>query len=221
MAPTGHRLAVLVVAIVVVTGVASTASAQAGDRMASFKLSSIQLDSTSSVISDTGSTVVLEGALAPSFDLAWMLTDEISLEASGLVTRLPLTAHGGDYADLDVGDVWTLQAGVGIHYHLPLYSKWRPFVGAGVAVVWPFADDLSDSSKALGIGGVESDPAVGWTADAGVLYIAGPKWSWRFDLRSTGADIDLKIVNASRDVITDDTLKFDPLTISLGATLRF
>jgi len=221
MAPTCRRLTVLIVAVVVVTGVASTASAQAGDRMASFKVSSIQLDSTSSVISDTGSTVVLEGALAPGFDLAWMLTDQISLETSALVTRLPLTAHGGDYANLDVGDVWTLQAGVGIHYHLPLYSRWRPFIGAGVAMVWPFADNLSDNSKVLGIGGVESDPALGWTADAGVLYISGPNWSWRFDLRYTSADIDLKIMNASHDVITDDTLRFDPLTISLGATLRF
>jgi outer membrane protein W len=207
--------------LVVAAMCAAPAAAQQGEWYGTLSLTGARLDARSQPVADTGSSVELDDGYAVTFAAGWMAREDWSLETSISLARLEADSVGGDTDGLELGNLWTTWITAGVQYHVPLYSKLEPIVGVGAVLVWPFADDLTRAANDSGVGELKSDPAFGWTANAGLAWHTSASWAWRLDLRFLDADSDLEVRNNGGQEVDTVTLPFDGWTVSVGGSWRF
>lgn len=210
--------------ILIVTAIcclSTPAAAQQGEWRGTLSLTGTRLDAQSEPVADTGSSVELDDGYAVTFAAGWMAREDWSLETSISLARLEADSIGGDVGGLELGNLWTTWITVGIQYHVPLYSKLEPLVGVGALIVWPFTDDLSGAAADAGVGGLESDPGFGWTANAGLAWHTSATWAWRLDLRYLDAELDLEVGDTGGSTVDTVILPFDGWTVSVGGSWRF
>jgi outer membrane protein len=207
--------------IAVAVVAAPTADAQQGELRVGGRLVRMETDTTTDVVLDTGSVIAFDTTWSLDFDITWMAGHDWGLE--WMVTTAPnnLCVFGGEYAGLDVGDVWIAESTLTLQYYIPMWGRWRPYIGLGAGFGIFHNADTTDDAQQIGVHDITSDLGVGVAAQAGLSHRLDEAWVVSLDIKYIDLPIDVRLKGpdgATRDRLEAD---LDPLIIGLGAAIRF
>jgi outer membrane protein len=195
--------------------------AQQGEWQGGLRALAILPAADSGTFTDTGTGLDIGSAVSLDLHLSHRIYDDWALELALTGAEHGLETEGGSDGGLDAGDIWMAPVTVTLQYHFPLPSRYRPYVGGGVAYTSFFEYSLSDDLASLGVGSLEVSDEVGLVVQAGVSYEVGDRWFANLDLRYLRVPGDAELRLASGSVF--DTISFspDPWLVGLGAGFIF
>jgi outer membrane protein len=209
----------LVVALVLAApGVAD--AQQQGDWHLGFRLISIGVDARSEPLLDTATRVTVDSAVSLEFDATYLLGNNWGLELMATTASHDLGTIAGEFDGLDLGPVWIAESTVTLRYIIPLFGRWRPYVGAGVGAAFFHNSDPSDQSLDVGVNSIQSNVAVGFVGQLGIMHRLTKSWFLTLDLKWSQLPIDVKLKNSATVIDTVET-DLDPVIIGLGGAYRF
>lgn len=215
------RTIVIALAVVWSIGVASPTAAQQGEWRIGARLVSINTDATTEQIVDPGSQIEFDSSWSLDFDATYMVGANWGLE--WMLTTAPhdLQASGGDVEGLDIGETWVAQSTLTLSYHIPLWGKWKPYVGGGIGLGYLHSSDTTDAAEAVGIHNITSDVLAGAVGQVGVTYRCSRSWMLSLDVKYNGASGDVKIESADGETAYRLATDLDSWLVGLGAAYRF
>ncbi len=120
---------------------------------------------------------------------------------------------------LDGGWVWLFPVTAVAQFHIPVYGKWDPYLGLGVAWTFP-VDDLSSEIKDEGVQEIDFKGTVGLAAQGGVNYSLDNRWYANFDVRYLGVSLEATVTTADGELEPVD-LDIEPWVVGFGFGYRF
>jgi outer membrane protein W len=219
----GDRARRLITTISVVGSLAivPSAMAQQGEWRIGGRLLSINTDAATEPIGEAGSEIAFDASWSLDFDATYMVGTNLGLEWMLTTAPYDLEATGGEVAGLDVGETWVAQSTFTLAYHIPLWGKWKPYVGGGLGLGYLHSTTTSDAAEALDIHDIRSDLLVGAVAQIGVTYRAGRSWMLNFDVKYNGASGDVDLEDAAGDTVYSVATDLDMWLVGIGAAYRF
>ncbi len=215
------RTLLTTIAVVSSLAAAPSATAQQGEWRIGGRLLSINTDAATEPVADAGSAIVFDASWSLDFDATYMVGANWGLEWMLTTTPYDLEASGGAVAGLDVGETWVAQSTITLNYHIPLWGKWKPYVGGGLGLGFLHSSATSDAAEALDIHEIRSDLLAGAVGQLGVTYRAGQSWILSFDVKYSGASGDVKLENSAGDTVYSLATDLDSWLVGLGAAYRF
>ncbi len=215
------RTLLTTIAVVSSLAAAPSATAQQGEWRIGGRLLSINTDAATEPVADAGSAIVFDASWSLDFDATYMVGTNWGLEWMLTTTPYDLEASGGAVAGLDVGETWVAQSTITLNYHIPLWGKWKPYVGGGLGLGYLHSSATSDAAEALDIHEIRSDLLAGAVGQLGVTYRAGQSWILSFDVKYSGASGDVKLENSAGDTVYSLATDLDSWLVGLGAAYRF
>lgn len=216
----GRTVAVAAI-VVLILAITQTVEAQQGEWRLGGRLLNIDIGAESQELDDSGSRVVVDGSWTVDFDATYMLGTNWGMEF--MITAAPhdLRATGGDLNGLDMGSVWIGEATITVKYHIPLWGKWKPYVGGGLGTAYMFSSDMTSGAEAVGISKVESDLMAGAAGQVGVNYRHSRQWMFNFDVKYNAASGDVEVTNSAGETSDEVSTDLNAWIIGLGAVVRF
>lgn len=193
---------------------------QQGDWHLGGRLIYVDIDARSEPAFDTGSRVTVGTGTSIELDGTYLLSNNLGLEFMITSANHDLGAIAGDFDGLDLGSVWIAESTLTLRYIIPLYGRWRPYVGAGVGAAFLHDSDASDESVALGIDSIQSNVGVGFVGQIGLMHRLNQSWFLTLDLKWSQLAIDVKLKGSGTTLDTVET-DLDPVIIGLGGAYRF
>jgi outer membrane protein W len=215
------RTLLTTIAVVSSLAAAPSATAQQGEWRIGGRLLSINTDAATEPVADAGSAIVFDASWSLDFDATYMVGTNWGLEWMLTTNPYDLEASGGAVAGLDVGETWVAQSTITLNYHIPLWGKWKPYVGGGLGLGFLHSSATSDAAEALDIHEIRSDLLAGAVGQLGVTYRAGQSWILSFDVKYSGASGDVKLENSAGDTVYSLATDLDSWLVGLGAAYRF
>jgi outer membrane protein len=200
---------------------AGTARAQAGEWRIGGRVLAVSTDARTPPFGGAGSAVRFDNAWSAALDVTTVVADQWAV--SMMLTTAPhdLQAGGGGLAGLDLGETWVAQSTVTLQYHVPLWGPWSPYVGAGLGLAWLHSSDTSAAAAAAGIAELRSDVLSGVAVQAGVTYRASGRWLLSADITYSGAQGEVRVVDADGATTARLDTPFEPWLVGVGAAYRF
>lgn len=219
----GDRARRLITTISVVgsLAIASSAAAQHGEWRIGARLLSINADATTEPIGDAGSEIAFDASWSLEFDATHMVGANWGIEWMLTTAPYDLQASGGEVQGLDIGETWVAQSTFTLTYHIPLWGKWKPYVGGGLGLGYLHSTTTTDAAEALDIHDIRSDLLAGAVGQIGVTYRAGPSWMLNFDVKYNGASGDVDLEDAAGDAVYTLKTDLDAWLVGIGAAYRF
>jgi len=209
------------VAITVLMAGAGLAEAQQqGEWHLGMRAIFIDTDALSEPVLDSGSSLAVDSALSLEFDATYLLGHNWGLELMATAAPHDLSAYSGQVDGLDVGTVWIAETTLTVRYIVPLFGRWRPYLGAGIAGTYFFESDTTDEAGDLGIDSVESNFGYGFVGQVGLLYRYGDHWILTLDLKWLDLPVDVDIESSGPPLDTVE-INLDPMIVGIGAAYRF
>ncbi|MGR8919533.1 MAG: OmpW/AlkL family protein [Gammaproteobacteria bacterium] len=161
--------------------------------------------------------VGVDAAVMPEFDVTYMITPHIGIEAIASMANHDVSIDGEDPTlsavtglasvdNFDIFDVWVLPPTVTLQYHFRPDAKFRPYAGVGVnytAFLWNDAKDKLEA--AVGPVDIDTSSSWGWAAQFGMDWDLKGNWF---------ANIDVKYIDI------DTTASLYPSRLGPGTALR-
>ncbi len=158
---------------------ANTTGFQAGDVLVHLRGIDVMPENVSSSVSAIGGHVKTTDQITPEVDLAYFLTDHVSVEAIAATSSHEVSATGTALGRVDVGSVWALPPTVTLQYHAsPIYG-FQPYAGVGLTVAF-FYDAHAAGPTVTKVG---FSTAVGPALDAGFDYHLQGRWVANVDVK--------------------------------------
>lgn len=214
------RRIVSLIAVLVVAGPGLAAAQQQGDWHLGGRLIYIDVDARSDRILDTASRVTVDPAASLELDATYLIGHNWGLEFMITTADHDLGVIAGEFDGLDLGSVWIAESTVTLRYIIPLYGRWRPYLGAGVGAAYLHHSDPSDPAVDLGIDSIQSNVGFGFVGQLGLMHRLNPSWFLTFDLKWSQLPIDLRLKGGGTTVDTVET-DLDPFIIGIGGAYRF
>lgn len=208
-------------AVLLLLAVALPAAAQTNQHWGSFGLSLVSVEGTSSEVSDTGTSLVLDDGLGATFDWTWSFSRRFSLAVGLTLARHDIETDDGLFADLEGGTIWAAPVTLGVEYTIPLYGRYEPYVGAGVCGLAMFLGDPGSEIEAAGLDEYRPGAGIGPFLQAGLRYHTDSNWNMALDVRFTDVEVDLELRNHGGDEIDTVTVDMSPTIVTLAVGYRF
>jgi outer membrane protein W len=215
-----RRRIVGLIAVLVIAGPGLAAAQQQGDWHLGGRLIYVDVDARSETVLDTTSRVTVDTAASLELDATYLLGHNWGLEFMITTANHDLGVIAGELDGLDLGSVWIAESTITLRYIIPLYGRWRPYVGAGVGAAYLHNSDPSDPAVDIGIDSIQSDVGFGFVAQLGVMHRLTQSWFLTFDLKWSQLPIDLKLKDGGTTIDTVET-DLDPFIIGIGGAYRF
>lgn len=220
----GSRLWKWVVIGLVFVGALATpqrAVAQQGEWRVGGRILYVGMGAETDPIAGTGSRIEFDTSWTVDFDATYMLGTNWGMEF--MITTAPhdLTAVGGDLNGFDAGKVWVAESTITVNYHIPVWGKWKPYVGAGLGMAYLHSSDLSDGAQAIGVSDIRSDLLAGVTGQVGVTHRFSRYWMFNLDIKYNAASGDVRLTGDDGSTIDRVTTDLDSWLVGLGAAVRF
>jgi len=212
---------VAALAVVGAIGIAAPTAAQQGEWRIGGRLLSINSDAATEQIVGPGSEIAFDVGWGVEFDATYMVGSAWGIEWMLTTAPYDVEASGGDVRGLDIGETWIAQSTFTLDYHIPLWGKWKPYVGGGLGLGYLHSATTTDAAEAVGVHDIRSDLLAGFVGQVGVTYRAGPSWMLSFDVKYNGASGDVKIENIDGDTAATLATDLDAWLVGLGAAYRF
>jgi outer membrane protein W len=215
------RTIVIALAVVGTLGVTSSATAQQGEWRIGGRLLSISTGAATEEVADSGSEIAFDSSWSLDFDATYMVGTNWGIEWMLTTAPYDVEASGGDVRGLDIGETWIAQSTFTLNYHIPLWGKWKPYVGGGFGLGYLHSTTTTGAAEALDIHDIRSDLLAGAVGQVGVTYRAGRSWMLNFDVKYNGASGDVKVEDAAGDTVFTLKTDLDSWLVGLGAAYRF
>lgn len=197
------------------------AAAQTHQHWGSFGLSLIQVDGASGEIADTGTRLAFDDGYGATFDWSWAFARHFSLATGISLARHDIETQGGLFPDLDGGTIWSAPVYLGVQFTIPLYSRYEPYLGAGVCALVMFLDDPGAEIEAAGLDEYRPEIGAGPFLEAGLRYYTSDHWHMAIGVRVTDVESDLELRSDSGDEIDTVTVDMSPTVVTLAVGYRF
>jgi outer membrane protein len=214
-----HKLTAVVLGtflILAATGAAQNAEWRLGGRAAYLSTSS-----TSEDLGDTGASFTLGSGAEIEFDaivrFSEMFGAEFSIGASA--PRLNVNTGESCCSTVDGGRVWIFPVTALAQIHIPIYGKWDPYAGVGVAWAIPYYD-LSTDLEGAGVQELDFEGNPGVAGQVGVNYSLNNRWSANLDVRYLGTTLEARVRTDDGD-FEPVTLDINPWVFGVGFQYRF
>lgn len=175
--------------------------------------------------------VKVDSAWVPEFDVTYMITPNIGIEAIAGMSNHDVKIDGTDPTlaglgvvdDMKIFDAWVLPPTITLQYHFMPSAKLRPYVGVGVnytALLWNDATD--NLERTLG-SSVDVDTSSSWgvAGQFGFDYDINGRWFANVDVKyidmDTTASLHVQRLGAGLRVNAD----INPWVIGAGIGYRF
>lgn len=191
----------------------SAAAVQQGDWLLRFGLTNVSPDDSSGTFSGAPTVgAAVDGDTQPSFNITYMLRDNIGIEVLGaLPFSHDITATGG--ASGKVADTKQLPPTISLQYHFKPAASTRPYVGLGLNYT-TFFD--TNTTGALAGTSLDLDDSFGLAAQAGVDIDINQDWFFNADVRY----IDIE-TTATSSALGNIDVSIDPWVFTLGVGTAF
>lgn len=198
----------------------STAQQQ-GDWHLGGRLISIDLDDArSEPVNQTPSRVTFDSAASLELDATYLVGHNWGLELAVTTANHDTGLIAGELSGSDLGSVWIAQSTLTLRYMIPLWGRWRPYVGAGIGAAYLHDFDASSEAADIGVTSLRSNVGVGFVGQIGLLHRLDQSWFLTLDLKWSQLPIDLDVKGALGTIDTVEA-DLDPFIIGLGAAYRF
>lgn len=176
---------------------------------------------TSPEVGNTGASLALGAGGGLEFDAVARFSEMFAAEFTIGATLQSLTVTGDDICcgGIDGGWVWLFPLTAVAQFHIPVYGKWDPYLGLGIAWTIPY-DDLSSDIEDAGVQEIEFKGTVGLAAQGGVNYNLGNRWYANFDVRYLGVSLEARVRTDDGDLEPVD-LDIKPWVFGIGFGYRF
>jgi outer membrane protein len=201
--------------------VAGTASAQDAEWRLGGRALYMTGGTTSPEVADTGASLELGAGGGLEFDAVARFSEMFAAEFTIGVTVQPLTVIENDIccSGVDGGWVWLVPLTAVAQFHIPVYGKWDPYVGLGIAWTYPY-DDLSSDIKDFGVRDIAFKSTVGLAAQGGVNLTLNNRWYANLDVRYLGVSLEATVTTDAGELEPVD-LDIKPWVIGIGFGYRF
>ena len=172
-------------------------------------------------VGDTGASLQLGAGGGLEFDAVARFSEMFAAEFTVGVTLQGLDVVGTETCcgTTDGGWVWLFPVTAVAQFHIPVYGKWDPYLGLGVAWTFP-VDDLSSEIKDEGVQEIDFKGTVGLAAQGGVNYSLDNRWYANFDVRYLGVSLEATVTTADGELEPVD-LDIKPWVVGFGFGYRF
>lgn len=177
-------------------------------------------DARSEPVADTRSRITFEKATSLELDATYLFGHSWGLEMMVTTANHDAGAIAGDFDGLDLGSVWIAQSTLTLRYIVPLYGRWRPYIGAGIGAAYLHDFDGSDEAAEASVTSMKSDLGVGFVGQIGLMHRLDRSWFLSLDLKWSQLPIDVEVKGPLGTIDTVET-DLDPFIIGLGAAYRF
>jgi outer membrane protein len=176
---------------------------------------------TSPEVGDTGAGLELGAGGGVEFDAVARFSELFAAEFTIGVTVQPLTVVGNDICcgGIDGGWVWLVPLTAVAQIHIPVYGKWDPYLGLGVAWTFPI-DQLSSEIEDEGVQEIEFKGTVGLAAQGGVNYSLNNRWYANLDVRYLGVSLEARVTTGAGKQQPVD-IDIEPWVFGIGFGYRF
>ncbi len=147
---------------------------------------------------------------------AWPFEHDIDLEG---------TLNGAGFG-AKAGETKHLPPTVSLQYHFAPDGTFQPYVGIGVNYTTFFSEDVSDTSRSVGLVDIELEDSWGAAFQLGADWMIGEKWFLNADVRYIQIQSDLKISiddgdgNVTTGIDTPGQVEIDPWVWSLNVGFK-
>lgn len=157
---------------------------RAGDWLVRARVAGLFPVDETSKLDPIGGRIKTPRMLLPDLQIAWFLTDHISIEGQGGVVRTRPAIRGSIIGDLEIGTIWSATAAASLQYHLLPRSRTNPYVGVGLSYSHPIstepAEGISDftvksQTSTMLQAGVDHQFGNNWFGNAAVKYFFVPE----------------------------------------------
>lgn len=200
---------------------ASPAVAQQGEWRVGSRILYVGMGAETDPLAETGSRIEFDTSWTVDFDATYMLGTDWGMEF--MITTAPhdLEAVGGALNGFDAGKVWLAESTVTVNYHIPMWGRWRPYLGAGLGLAYLHSSDLSEGAQAIGVSDIRSDLLAGFAGQFGVTYRCARNWMFNFDIKYNAASGDVRLTGEDGSTIDRVATGVDSWLVGLGAAVRF
>ena len=166
------------------------------------------------------------------FESGYFVTPNVSIDASGGIPLFAKVTTKGAFppgtlpvpSGTRLATVMPAIVPVTVLYHFNQFGRFQPYIGAGVAAVFSFAQRSGFNT------GVTVDPTVGLVLQGGADIMLDRHWGWSLDVKKVFAHgetdatgVNLADIGLAGQVPLAGTLKnnFAPWLLSTGLAYRF
>jgi len=176
---------------------------------------------TSPEVGNTGGSLQLEAGGGLEFDAVASFSEMFAVEFTVGATLQSLNVTGTDTCcgGIDGGWVWLFPVTAVAQFHIPVYGKWDPYLGIGVAWTYPY-DDLSSEIKDFGAQDIDFKSTVGLAAQGGVNLALNNRWYANLDVRYLGVSLEATVRTDDGELEPVD-LDTKPWVFGIGFGYRF
>lgn len=155
-----------------------------------------------------GGAFEIENAFVPELDFSYFFTENFAAEL--VIATAPHRIDGsGSLEGIEFGHFMLLPATLTAQYHLTVFERVKPYIGAGVA--YSIFAGLADE--------VRYDDTVGVALQAGVDYELAEGWFLNADVKYMMLETEIEVDDGATQI--DAEVDFDSVVIGFGAGYRF
>lgn len=181
------------------------AGLRAGDWLVRGRLARTMPTAQRSRIDLIGGRIETPETLIPDAEIAYFLTDHVSVEIQAGASASRPAIRGSQVGDLAIGTVWTAAAMGLVQVHFLPQARFNPYLGLGVIATTPLsiapAPGIPDFKLRTEIGtvlqvGFDYHLTGRWFANAVAKYVFMPKRTYGFGGVKAEVDLNVLIVGA-------------------------
>ncbi|TCP65571.1 OmpW family outer membrane protein [Sphingomonas sp. PP-CE-1G-424] len=178
---------------------------QAGNWLVRARVAGVFPVDETSVIEPIGGRIETPRMLLPDLQIAWFLTEHISLEGQGGVVRTRPRIRDSIIGDFKIGTIGSAAAAASLQYHVLPGRRINPYIGAGVSYSHPIwtepADGISDfkvksQMSVMLQAGVDRQLGANWFSNAVVKYLLVPEQVYESGSARFTSGMDMVLVGA-------------------------
>jgi len=172
-------------------------------------------------VGDTGASLELGAGGGLEGNAVASFSEMFAVEFTLGVTLQSLDVIGTDTCcgSIDGGWVWLVPVTAVAQFHIPVYGKWDPYLGAGIAWTYPYGDLSSDIEDA-GVQDIDFKGTVGLAAQGGVNLTLNNRWYANFNVRYLGVSLEATVTTDDGELEPVD-LDIEPWVFGIGFGYRF
>lgn len=161
-----------------------------------------------------GADVSIEAETTVAVEIGRYVTPNIAISLTGGYPPTFVVETAGSLSGLGVaGEIVGGPAALTAHYHLNRAGRFRPYAGAGVALMYVFGTDDGVMTE------VEVDSAFGPAVQVGADYMFTPRWGAFADFKKAWISTEARGFLGGAPVRAD--VQLDPAVFNAGVTLAF
>jgi outer membrane protein W len=201
--------------------ITNAAEAQQGEWRVGGRLLYVSMGAETDPLLDTGSRVEFDSSWTAEFDATYMLGTAWGMEFMLTTAPHDVAAVGGALDGFDIGEVWMAESTVTINYHVQLWGKWKPYVGAGLGMAYLHSSNLTAGTEAIGVDDIRSDLLAGIAGQIGITHRYNRYWMFSFDIKYNAASGDIRFTDDDGSTTERVGTDVNSWLVGLGAAVRF